>query len=307
MEELKKQPDTPASDTNDTTDAPDTAATAQDTEAVTETTQVTDESTTADTDTKPAADTEAPAEAAAHTTPDAAATPQKAGLPKLYIGFAVVIAILLVLGVMNQKGMLVEPKTQLLHFFKANSAVATINGAKVTHGEYQTSILEITQNATAQGADVSDPLVQQQIAEQALTALVNTELLVQKAHAEGHTATPEQVDIEYANLAEQVGGTEVLMQKLEELNLTDADLRENIAEQVVITAYLDTAVSAEALAVTDEDIATFYTSIAANGDAPPLEEIRPFLEEQLIAGKQQEFVTELIDTLRAEADVEITL
>ena len=315
MEELKKQPEDNASDASKETDAPETSTEATEETTTTESEAVTTDTTSeesakeADTTTEDAEAKETAAEpASVSEAPEAASTAPSSRIPRLYIIFAVVIAALLIIGVMNHKGMFADQRAAITNHFKANSAVAMVNDTKITHEDYQTSVTEITQNATLQGFDVSTPETQAQIEEQALTALINTELLVQKASEAGFSASSEAVEEEYGNLVTQLGGEELLTEKLTELNMTPEELRENITEQVAITAYIDAQLAEAGIAVTEEDITEFYnTVVGAGDDAPPLEEIRPFLEEQLLAGKEQEFIIGLVDTLRSEATIDIKI
>ncbi|MEN9920995.1 MAG: hypothetical protein RL538_888, partial [Candidatus Parcubacteria bacterium] len=58
--------------------------------------------------------------------------------------------------------------------FGGHTAVAVVNGEKITRGELDTSVAQIAAGAAAQGMDTTDPELSAQIRSQAVDMLVNT-------------------------------------------------------------------------------------------------------------------------------------
>lgn len=187
--------------------------------------------------------------------------------------------------------------------------VARVNGVEVTGEKYGSAIAELAQNATAQGADMNDPNVQNAIAQEALTIVVNTELLVQAAEAAGHAASEEAVQTEYDAIVTQVGGEEAFTAALASVALTDTELRSNIKDQIAIRAFIDASVDVEGITVTDEEVQALYDQAAASGvgELPPLADIKPQVEAQVRATKEQELVAAFIESLKGEADIEVLI
>ncbi len=59
------------------------------------------------------------------------------------------------------------------------SPVAVVNGLKIARKEFNESVTMITQTASLQGADVTDPNIQKEINTQALEILVSNTLLLE--------------------------------------------------------------------------------------------------------------------------------
>lgn len=187
-------------------------------------------------------------------------------------------------------------------------AVATINGTAITKADFDSSMAQTGAAAAAQGFDMSSSEAQEEMQTQTLDILTNTVLLIQTAEAAGIEISEEEVDEQIAVLEEQFGSSDALVAEAERLGLTAEDLRSDIREQILVDTYLRTAVDVETIEVSDEEIATLYETFTAGGqEVPPLEEISGDIKAQLQGQKQQGLLRELIDSLRAEADIEILI
>ncbi len=191
-------------------------------------------------------------------------------------------------------------------FGTRGAVVATVNGTKIYQTELDESVNLLSQSAAAQGADVSDPATLAEIRTQALEVLISNTLITAAAEEEGITVSTEDVQKQYDGLLAQFGTQEELTAKMTEVGLTEEKLRENISDRVLADRYVEAVTDIETVTVTDEEIAEFVKTISEGGtEIPPLEEIRPQIESQIIMQKQQEIVTALIEKLRAEASIEI--
>jgi peptidyl-prolyl cis-trans isomerase SurA len=186
--------------------------------------------------------------------------------------------------------------------------VAIVNGLKIARDEFNSSVELITQTALLQGANVTDPTVQTAINEQALDILVNNTLLIEAAREEGITVSQEKIDSEYQGLITEHGGEEELAARMEEVGLTEKKLRSNIEEKFLVDAYIEAVTDVENVTVSEDEVKELYDSANTGETAlPPLEEIRPQVEEQIRGQKRQTIVNELILKLRNEATIEVKL
>ena len=219
----------------------------------------------------------------------------------------VVVTLLAVLFMLEKEG---RSSTGIFDSYFAaqeNSVVvAVVNGKEITGQDLNTSIQQFNQAAVAQGVDTSSPEVAADIRTQALEVLVNTTLLRQAAQEQGvevsDEAAAERLDI----IQTEIGGEEALQARIAELGLTQADLEEDIKEEIVIQTLLDRLFAEAELVVTDEEIQEVYD--AAGGEAeglPPLEAVREQIEAQVRSSKEQEVIDAYLNTLKTDAEIEL--
>lgn len=242
----------------------------------------------------------------------AGASAEPSSMTALILG-AVVVALLLIGGawfVMSDDGMSVaeDPAAADLpaNFDEGDpeEVVAAVNGNELTRAEFNRIRQQVLQNAQQQGMDLEDPNTVQQVNAQALDTLVNTELIRQAAVAAGVTVTDEEVDERYAQVVESVGGEEALAQSLEQLGLTEDSLRGDVEQELVVQAYLEQSIESD-FSASDEEVQAFYDELGGSeAGLPPLEEVRGEIEQQLAMTEEQEVIEELLEELRAEAEVE---
>jgi hypothetical protein len=190
---------------------------------------------------------------------------------------------------------------------QANEVVAVVNGQEITAGELDVSIQQFNQAAALQGMDVTDPAVAADIRTQALEVLVNTTLLLQKAGELEIAITPEQVSERLEEIKVEIGGEEVLAERMEELGIGEDRLEGDIEDELVIQALLDEVVFAEAdMSVAEEEVTEFYAAVGGEeAGLPPLEEIRAEVEAQIIAQKEQLAIDAYLTEIKDAAEVEL--
>jgi peptidyl-prolyl cis-trans isomerase SurA len=186
-----------------------------------------------------------------------------------------------------------------------NTAAAKVNNAKISEYDLEISMTQLSSGAAAQGADITDPAVQTEIRTQALDMLVNTELLKQEAAARGIEVTEDEVNTRLETLKTDVGGEEVLNQRMAEFGINQKTLLRDIKNELTIQKLLDEVFKEKSVAVTDEEIADFYEqSGGVKAGLPALEEVKAQIEQQLKATKEQSVVTAYIEELRGKAEIE---
>jgi peptidyl-prolyl cis-trans isomerase SurA len=184
--------------------------------------------------------------------------------------------------------------------------VAKVNGKKIYQREFDESVALIEQSATQQGGvDLSDESIQTEIRTQALDVLINNALITTSAEEAGIVVTDADIQAKYDELVTELGTQEELTARMAEMGLTEEKLRSNIADRILADRYIESETDIETVAVTDEEIAEFVKAIST-GDTklPPLEEIRPQIEAQIMSQKQQQIITDFLEKLRNEAEIE---
>ena len=192
--------------------------------------------------------------------------------------------------------------------YAGGGTVATVNGMKIYAKDLDESVLLFEQSATAQGADVTDATLKAQLRAQALDVLINNALIITASKEEGFTASKEARDAKYAELVTELGGEAQLTARMAEMGLSKEKLEDNITERIIADQYIESQTEIEDVAVSEEEIATFLKTLTeTNKDLPPLEEIRPQIEAQILGQKQQQIVVDLIEKLRSEAKIDMNI
>lgn len=199
-------------------------------------------------------------------------------------------------------------QTNFLGTFSDRSPVATVNGVKITRAAYQKNREQVIASATQQGYDVTDLAVQAEIDNQAVQTLVNTELLTQEATKRGITVTDEDVQARYDEIVTQVGGVEALTARMTELSLNEAGLRGDIRGELLIQALFAEVIDVSTIEISEAEIEAVYTQVSASQEEViPLDDVRQIIESNLRLSKEQALVTEYIESLRANASIEVML
>jgi hypothetical protein len=220
------------------------------------------------------------------------------------------IAIIVIIVAIVTAGVVYALRTDVLTrvstYLDAQKQVATVNGAVVRQGEL-TELLE--QIAPGQAATLDET-----IRSQVLDDLVNVKLLISEAKEKGYTVTDEAVQEEFDAIVEQIGGEEVFKTQLASVGLSERDIREDIADELLIMQLVEAETDIDTIVVTGEEVQQTYDdavglaqSSGAEGDIPPLEDVREVIAAQLEQQKQQEIIEAYVGELREGADVEILL
>ncbi len=221
----------------------------------------------------------------------------------------VVIALLGLLYIMEEQG---RVNTGVFdgvdRLVSSHTTVAKVNEGKVSRYDLNVSMAQISSGAALQGADVEDPEIKAEIEKQALDMLVNTELLKQEATAREIVITDEDVTARYEKLKEDVGGEEVLNERMAEFGINKKTLFRDIHNELTIQALLAQVFEQKAIEVTDAEVKEFYE--AAGGEKaglPKLDEVKEQIVQQIKSGKEQEIVTGFVTELRGNATIEILI
>ncbi len=187
--------------------------------------------------------------------------------------------------------------------------VAIVNGESISADELDMRMNQVRAQYASQGVDLDeDRELLEELRMQMLDGLINETLLLGYAADQGISASPEKMEAEYARLVTQVQGEEALEEILAAQGMDRDELMDMIADEVVLQELQDHEREARGLVVTDADIQAAYDSYREMvSDMPPLDEVRPYLEEELKQQQFMEIAPDLLDDLRAEGDIEIHL
>ena len=217
----------------------------------------------------------------------------------------VVIVILLV------AGYFVFGKSKTTNLPITSPSVATVNGVDIPKATYDTQLAAAIASYKTQGTDVTtNPSQLAQVKEQVLDTLINNELLSQEVKAAGITASSTQVDTQYQAMVTQEGGATQLAADLAKNNMTAAQLRANITQQLAEQTYLLQHIDVNSITTNNDEIAQFYAQYSASQKAasstiaiPTLKVLSAQIKQQIISNKQQAAITSIISGLRAKATI----
>lgn len=185
--------------------------------------------------------------------------------------------------------------------------VAVVNGEELSGDDFLTGVGQEMQIAAQQGADIADATVQSQIEASVMDRLINTVLLLQAAESRGIEVTDEAVTAEYNLVAGQFEDVATFEAAIAEQGLTEEQLRAELRDRLLLDAFI-TSDAFEQPSVSDEEVKTTYDEVAAKQtDLPPLEEVAATIQAQLAAQKQQAIISSYIESLRAEAAIEVLI
>lgn len=249
--------------------------------------------------------------AAAFEEADAQTQPAKSFNLKAYVGMVLVIVVICagLLFVLEKEG---RTSTGLfsgiISSMESNESVATVNGVEIKKVDFDSSLNQLTNMSADQGADVTNPSLMEQLKTQALETLVTAEVLRQKAVAEGINVTQEQIDTRYEEIKEGIGGEEALMERMTEFGVTEASLRRDIENEFLIQGLFDIKVDTSTVEVDEAEVVALYAQAGgAEGGLPPLEEVREQIDAQIRFDKEQTLVGEYIESIKAEAEIEVEI
>jgi FKBP-type peptidyl-prolyl cis-trans isomerase (trigger factor) len=193
-----------------------------------------------------------------------------------------------------------------------NPPVATVNGVAISKEIFDTQLASAVASYTAQGGSATSTEEMSQIKKQVLDNLINKEVLNQAIEAAKIVASQADVDKQYQALVAQVGGADKLQAQLTQSKMTDDQLRQNIAKQLTVQTYLLQNIDVKSITVTDAEISQFYSQYSAQMKSagqtvPALSALSAQIKQQIMSNKEQSLIADFVASLRAKANVVITM
>lgn len=196
--------------------------------------------------------------------------------------------------------------------------VAEVNGEEISKERFVAAYEGQLQQSQASGQTPDVEAVREQTA----NALVDAELLRQEAESRDITVTPQEVQAELADLAEQnqVASVREFIDAVEEQGLSEDDVRSQVGTQLQIEGLV---VDEEGpFEPTEQELRATYQQAkqqqetlnsqlgedsGQTQEVPPFAQVRRQLVEQTVANEQAQVAQTLAQTLREDADIQINV
>ena len=193
-----------------------------------------------------------------------------------------------------------------------NKIVAVVNNEELTGIEYNAALTSFQGQMQQTGQDPTSEEVAEQVKAQALDALVNHTLILQKAKEADITASEAEIDERYATFEEQFGGEKEMKKALEAESMDVKTVKEQIAESLLVEKYQEKVVPADEVKVTDKEIQEYYDEAAAQSkeagqELPPLQEASEEIKGILKQQQQEEILANHVEKLKADAKIELKI
>jgi len=192
-----------------------------------------------------------------------------------------------------------------------NKVVAVVNNEELTGVEYNAALTSFQGQMQQTGQDPTSKEVAEQVKGQALDALVNHTLILQKANEAAITASEAEINKRYATFEER---EKAMKKALEAESMDVKTVKEQIAESLLVEKYQEKVVPADEVKVTDKEIQVYYDQAAAQSkeagqeqELPPLEEASEEIKGILKQQQQQEILAIHVEELKAEAKIDLKI
>ncbi|MDP3899910.1 MAG: SurA N-terminal domain-containing protein [bacterium] len=186
-------------------------------------------------------------------------------------------------------------------------AVATVNGEELSREDFNAQLEQAQQTYIQQGLDPASAQIADQLKTQVLDQMIAGTLFKQEAKKTGLIIDDAEVEAEISRLIESVGGREVFDQELAKASVAEDTVKINIGERMLIDKYLEAQISAGEISATDEEVRALYDEMSAQQPLPPFEDVQEDAKKAVIQKKQNELISALVTSLRADANIEILL
>ena len=139
---------------------------------------------------------------------------------------------------------------------KQKSAVASVNGTLIPKAFLDREIRRFEERALSQGQMV-DETQRDQLNRQALDTIIDIELLYQESQRRGFEISDDRVEEQVDNLKTQLGEGEGYASALEQIGISDGELRTEFRRQLAIQDMIDTDI-APSTTVSQQESTEFY-------------------------------------------------
>ena len=186
------------------------------------------------------------------------------------------------------------------------TAAATVNGEDILQSDFDTQYATALASLKAQGSDATSTEAVATLKKQVLDGLISNKLVAQGIVSSGIKVAPEDVEKQYQAILTQAGGAEKLAEQLKTANLTEAQLRTNITNQLAIQSFLLKNVDISTATATEAEIKKFYDdNVKGQKNPPAYKDVKEQIKQQIINNKQQLLVNAFIESLKAKAIIKI--
>ena len=207
-----------------------------------------------------------------------------------------IAAVVIIVGLVIFFGPQVSSRSQ-------GAVVALVDGQKIYQGDIDERFALVEGALSQSGQEVDTDAIRTQI----LDDLIGEELLFTDAQEKGIVANEEEIDSEYA-IAEQALGEGGLEARMEELGLSESDIRDDIRKQIVLRKYVDQELLTKATP-TEEQLLEVYNAgieqLPEGEEVPVFEDVQEEIQAGLLNQNLTVMIGDLISQLKAAATIEI--
>lgn len=198
---------------------------------------------------------------------------------------------------------------------ETGEAVAIVNGEEISKEDFDYTVQRISMNYEQQGLSLEGEqgeAVLEGIREEAMDILVEERILLQEAIKNGHSVTDEEVEEEFESLKGQFSSQEDFEEILEMNLLTEERLKKMLKTEMHIERFFKEAT--ENVEVSEAESKEAYDryfeeiqGTEAEEDFPSYEEIKYDLEFEIMQEKQNAEFRTIIETLKADSEINILI
>jgi peptidyl-prolyl cis-trans isomerase SurA len=184
------------------------------------------------------------------------------------------------------------------------NSVATVNGTTLLKSDFDSQLATAVASLKAQGVDTTSASQVALIKSQVLENMINNELVLEGI-AKANIKIPDTaVETQYQALVTQAGGKDKLAEQLKTANMTEDQLRVNIAKQLAIQQYLSQNINVSSATVTDAEVKKYYDdNTKGQTNVPAFKDVSAQIKQTLINQKQQLLINTFLASLRASAQI----
>ncbi len=177
--------------------------------------------------------------------------------------------------------------------------VAEVNKTKISRADFERQV----------GLFESGEEINEEQRQFILNQMINNELFLQDAQKRGISAGSEEINSQYDEIVQQFESREQLTEALVDNNLTEESVKLDIADQIILQKYLEYVENSREFTANETEVNDYYERLKAEEpeDLASLEDIYEIIEEQVINDKINNVLEEIIEELRAKANIKTYL
>jgi len=189
----------------------------------------------------------------------------------------------------------------------ADGVVATFSGEEITRAQLDAYVAGLAENPQVTVPDASQEVERAEFDRAALEQMINEQLFIADAQAQGVSVDADAVDARLAEVAAQFETEEDYQAELAAAGITEDVLRANIRQQLLITGYYEKLSAENEVSVSDEEVQAFYDEQITDTEANPFEDVAEQIEAFLAQQKLQVIVDGVIEKLRENANIQLLI
>jgi peptidyl-prolyl cis-trans isomerase C len=146
--------------------------------------------------------------------------------------------------------------------------VAVVNGTVITMADYDKEMSRFERQMTMSGRS-ANPTEMTEIKQRVLEGLVDRELLKQESKKQSITISDADVNQQVATLRQKFSSEKEFSEALARMNLTEADLKSQLRQDLIIKKLIDEQVASK-VTITPDEMKEFYNSHSELFKAPEM-------------------------------------